>query len=82
MFTATIRLIPYKTETLKELSEIYCRVRDETGEGQSTFGPVNVRGPNGTLIGHISYNGRVWDIPKGQPTSVRGNLLYDNSVEA
>lgn len=37
-----------------EASAVYCRLRDESGEGGSTF-------PEGKLPGHrISYNGKVW----------------------
>jgi hypothetical protein len=52
--------------SLKEISDLYCEIRDETGEGCSTFMPVNVyRAGAGTpdLVGHISYNGRVWSGP-------------------
>lgn len=42
----------------EEASEVYCRLRDESGEGGSSF-------PAGRLPGHyISYNGRIW---KGSP---------------
>ena len=35
-------------------SALYCRTRDQSGEGNSTF-------PTGKIPGHyISYNGRVW----------------------
>jgi hypothetical protein len=61
-YQATIRNVVYGADSLKLLSEIYCRVRDASGEGCSTFRPVNVR-EAGKLIGHISYNGRVWDQP-------------------
>ena len=50
--------------TLKWLSECYCEIRDESGEGCSTFRPVNVFLSGTTeAIGHISYNGRIWDQP-------------------
>ena len=40
---------------LADAQDHYCRLRDESGEGASTF-------PDGR-VGHyrISYNGRVWD---------------------
>jgi hypothetical protein len=53
--------------TLKWLSECYCEIRDESGEGCSTFGTVDVK-IAGTIniIGHISYNGRIWSGPGGK----------------
>ena len=41
--------------SLAEASRVYGRVRDESGEGSSTFPAGRV----GKL--RISYNGRVWD---------------------
>lgn len=42
------------SEQLKAASAAYCRLRDESGEGASTF-------PQGkAAIYRISYNGRVW----------------------
>lgn len=45
----------FSVVSLEEASQIYGRLRDESGEGASTF-------PEGKLsTGHrISYNGRVW----------------------
>lgn len=47
---ATVRV-----ETLEEASAVYERLREESGEGASTF-------PDGRITGgyRISYNGRVW----------------------
>lgn len=80
-YYATIRGEMLHTETLKELSELYCEIRDETGEGCSTFRPVNV-GLAGTpeIVGHISYNGRVWTGLMNQLEN--GTLLYDNRITA
>lgn len=76
-FTFTLRKTTHKAETLKELSEIYSRVRDESGEGNSTFPKPTVR--NGkSIIGVFSYNGRIWS-GDSAPGSV---LIYDNRVEA
>ncbi len=72
--------------SLKWLSECYCEIRDESGEGCSTFRPVNVYKAGTTkIIGHISYNGRIWDNPTGR----RGLSkiikerwpIYDNRLE-
>lgn len=49
-------------------SEIYCQMRDASGEGASTF-------PEGTWNGHrISYNGRVWEAGTEWP---EGNTVYE-----
>jgi hypothetical protein len=40
--------------SLEEASRVYCELRDESGEGGSTF-------PEGKVGKHrISYNGKVW----------------------
>lgn len=74
---------------LKWLSECYCEIRDESGEGCSTFRPVNVY-VCGTVdvVGHISYNGRVWDKPVSNgglsvPLCLDdSSLIYDNRAVA
>lgn len=72
--------------TLKWLSECYCEIRDESGEGCSMFPAVNVHIAGTTeIIGHISYNGRVWDQSRemsGIPCCDKSTLLYDNRVSA
>lgn len=53
-------------ETAKEASEKYAKMRDESGEGASTW-------PDGNWSGHrISYNGKIWD---GE------TLIYDPYAE-
>jgi hypothetical protein len=67
----------YIADTLELASKIYCRVRDESGEGNSTFPKPAIR--NGkSIVGVFSYNGRVWsnDGASGQV------LIYDNRMEA
>ncbi len=47
-------MIKIEAKTAREASEIYSKMRDDSGEGCSTF-------PNGEWNGNlISYNGRVW----------------------
>lgn len=44
-----------EAETAQEASEAYCKLRDESDQGASTW-------PDGSWDGkRISYNGRVWD---------------------
>lgn len=83
-YKATIRRVEYGADNLKLLSEIYCLARDASGEGCSTFRPVNVR-EGAKEIGHISYNGRIWDQPLNAGLSMplcldTSKMLYDNRV--
>lgn len=69
--------------SLKWLSECYCEIRDESGEGCSTFLPVNVLIAGTTeIVGHISYNGRVWDKASCggliAPCVDDSKVIYDN----
>lgn len=47
----------HRVSTLKEASDLYAQVRDESGEGASTF-------PEGQLLGtstyRVSYNAKIW----------------------
>jgi len=52
-------------ETLAECSAEYCRIRDLSGEGASTF-PDGVVKFDGSKL-HVSYNGRIWASPKWMP---------------
>jgi hypothetical protein len=81
-YTAKIRDTIIISEDLSVLSKAYCRIRDESGEGGSTFPPANVR-QDGKPIGHISYNGRIWDQPLNRGRSLPlclddSKMLYDN----
>ena len=62
MFTMKLRGVTYKTDTLKEMSEIYCEIRDESYEGASTFPFGKVKSVSGTFT--ISYNGKVFNSKK------------------
>ena len=48
--------------SLDEAVTVYESVRDDSGEGASTFAPGEVTGPGGTRW-RVSYNGRIQ--PKG-----------------
>jgi hypothetical protein len=82
-YQITIRNVVYGADNLKLLSEIYCLARDVSGEGNTKFLPVNVR-EDGRNIGHISYNGRIWDQPIAEGYLWVGGccdnskLLFDN----
>ena len=63
MMTLTIRGHGrFEVADLAEASLVYQRVRDESGEGGSTFGPGRIVGAAGPH--YVSYNGRVW---RGRP---------------
>lgn len=56
----------YRGSSLAELSATYSRLRDDSGEGQSTwpFPDVYDEGQSvdeDLLVGRLSYNGKVWD---------------------
>lgn len=77
-YHCTIRLLDYSADTMAELSAIYCRLRDASQEGASTFSPVLVRETGRALpIGHIAYNGRIF-AGRPQEWSSATKLLYDN----
>ena len=59
--------------SLQQASEVYCKLRDESGEGSRTW-------PEGRVGKHyISYNGRVWAKPSRQWNA--GDLpAYDPTV--
>lgn len=79
-FSFRLRGKTHQAATLKALSEIYCALRDASCEGGSTFHSPEVREGN-ALVGHISYNGRIWTgIAKNWSGSTA--ILFDNRVEA
>lgn len=83
-YSMVIRRVDYGADTLSELSAIYCRARDATEEGCSTFRPVNVR-EGEKIIGHISYNGRIWNksvnVGLSMPACLDdSSLIYDNRL--
>jgi hypothetical protein len=75
-FTTKIRGRIFISDELSVLSNIYCRIRDESGEGCSTFPTPAVRDDRGfSVVGHFSYNGRIWDCSGKK-------IIYDNRVSA
>lgn len=51
-----------------EAQEVYCKLREDSGEGASTFSPGEVYATPKKLVARISYNGRVWDA-SGNPVA-------------
>ena len=77
-FTFKLRNETYTASTLAKLSEIYCSVRDASGEGYSTFPTPSIRDGK-SIVGKFSYNGRIWSDMEYNPTA---KPIYDNRVEA
>ena len=50
----------FECETLEDAQRLYAMMRDESGEGGSTFPSGVVRLPSGKKY-QISYNGRAWN---------------------
>lgn len=67
----------YTGATLADVSATYSRLRDESGEGASTFPEARVSDAAGKIIGYVSYNGRIW--ARTLPHQI-AELLYDNRV--
>ncbi len=59
MFKFTIRGTVYTARTLAGISAAYCKARDESGEGASTFPFPDIE-DGGAFVARLSYNGRVW----------------------
>lgn len=66
--------------SVEDAQEVYCKLREESGLGASTFGRGMVR-TGRKLVASISYNGRVWDA-KGNPVAaddvagLDANIIY------
>ena len=58
-FTFKLRGTTYTASSIAEASALYCKLRDESGEGASTFPMPALRGPQGPF-GNLAYNGKVY----------------------
>lgn len=68
----------FQVATLKEASRMYCAARDHFGEGASRTPSPLIVDEQGMVIGHVSYNGRVW----AGESYVAGQIpIYDNRTE-
>ncbi len=57
------RFAPVLVNGIPGASMAYAERRDESGEGASTFPLADVRDATGRIVGHLSYNGKVWARP-------------------
>lgn len=60
-YTFKLRGKTYTATTLAGISAIYCLLRDESGEGGSTFPSPSIK-QNGKITCRFSYNGRIWPL--------------------
>ena len=67
----------FQVNTLEEASRMFCVARDKAGEGASRTPSPLVVDEKGAIIGHLSYNGRVWS---GPTYAADAELLYDNQT--
>lgn len=67
----------YEVATLEQASLMFCLARDASGQGASQIETPMIVRQDGAVIGHVSYNGRVWP---GEPQNWHSGLapLYDN----
>jgi hypothetical protein len=65
----------YQVATFEQASLMFCAARDKSGNGASRTPSPKIVDERGEVIGHVSYNGRVWSgatyVPDATP-------LYDN----
>lgn len=66
----------YTAANFAEASALFSAARDKSGRGASTM-PLPAIMQDGVVIGHFSYNGRVWE----KPSALFSNdsaPIYDN----
>ena len=65
----------FQIASFEEASRMFCAARDKMGEGSSRTPSPKIVDERGDVIGHVSYNGRVW----AGASYVAGTIpLYDN----
>ena len=69
----------FEIASFEEASLKFCMVRDRAGRGASQTPTPMIIDNGGGVIGHVSYNGRVWSGPVHSPKS---ELLYDNFLSS
>jgi hypothetical protein len=68
----------YQVTSFAQASEMFCLAREKNGEGASNTPSPLIVDDAGSVIAHVSYNGRVWP---GDAWTVDAMPLYDNRVE-
>jgi hypothetical protein len=68
----------YSGETLADVSALFSAARDESGLGSSTM-PLPAIKQDEQIVGHFSYNGRIWDKPSRLYSGFEmASPIYDN----
>ena len=68
----------FQIASFEEASRMFCTARDRMGEGASRSPSPKIVDERGDVIGHVSYNGRVW---AGASYVAGATPLYDNCVQ-
>ena len=69
--TFTLWGITHSAASLADASRMFSVLRDQSGEGASTFPSPRIKDAFGKIVGRFSYNGRIW-------TGDGATLIYDN----
>jgi hypothetical protein len=67
----------FQIATFEQASRMFCAARDKAGNGASRTPSPKIVDEAGSVIGHVSYNGRVWAGTDYVPNTVP---LYDNGA--
>ena len=67
----------YQVASFAQASQMFCIARDKNGEGASNTPSPRIVDDAGSVIAHVSYDGRVW---RGDAWTVDAMPLYDNRV--
>jgi hypothetical protein len=67
----------YQVTSFAQASQMFCTARDKHGEGSSNTPSPLIVDDAGSVIAHVSYNGRVWS---GDAWTIDAIPLYDNRV--
>jgi len=68
----------FQIASFEEASRMFCAARDKMGEGASCTPCPIIIDERGEVVGHVSYNGRVW---AGATYVAHAAPLYDNRAE-
>jgi hypothetical protein len=67
----------YEVASFAQASQMFCIARDKHGEGSSNTPSSFIVDDAGSVVAHVSYNGRVWP---GDAWTVGVVPLYDNRM--
>lgn len=65
----------YQVASFEQASRMFCAARDKFGEGASNTPAPFIVDHTGSVVAHVSYNGRVWP---GAHWTESAKPLYDN----